>query len=160
MSADCELSVQGYLQQLDLLTYLFTCALVPHGPGRASPGNVRSGMSRSHQYRIHPLSHLAAWSIWFALRVRYDALKVSLLSTVFTLASIQFQSSITGMLKKFTLWSSLSCFQVVGISCASCCSRSVLRFLKPCSVVKPASPMEDFMGHGHVRLVPPLTQCL
>ncbi len=56
---------------------LFDCAVVPHGPGRASPGNVCSGMSRSHQYRIRPLSHLAAWSIWFAL-------SVSLLSSLFT----------------------------------------------------------------------------
>ncbi len=51
-------------------------------------------------------------------------------------------------------------FQVVGISCASCCSRSVLRFLKLGGVVKPAFPVEDFMDHGHVRLVPPLAQCL
>jgi hypothetical protein len=93
-----------------LLTYLFTCAVFPHGPGRVSPGNVRSGMSRSHQYRIRPLSHLAAWSIWFALNVRYAARSVSLLSTLFTSAGIRFQSSITRMLKKFLLWSSLPCF--------------------------------------------------
>ncbi len=73
--------LQSNEKQEVLFTYLLTCAVVPHGPGRASPGNVRSGMSRSHQYRIRPLSHLAAWSIWFALRVRYDARKVSLSST-------------------------------------------------------------------------------
>jgi hypothetical protein len=37
------------------LVYLFTWCVVPHGPGRAFPGNV--------QYRIRQLSHLAAWSI-------------------------------------------------------------------------------------------------
>jgi hypothetical protein len=47
----------------------FTWAVVPRGPGRASLGNIRSGMSRSHQYRIRPHSHLAAWSIWFALNL-------------------------------------------------------------------------------------------
>ncbi len=93
-----------------LLTYLFTCAVVPSGPGRTSLGNDRSGMSRSHQYRIRPISHLAAWSIWFALSVRYFARNVSLLSTLFTSAGIRFQSSITRMLKKFLPWSSLPCF--------------------------------------------------
>jgi hypothetical protein len=53
-----------------LLTYLFTWCVVPHGPGWASSGNVRSGMSCSHHDRIRLISHLAAWSIWFALRVR------------------------------------------------------------------------------------------
>jgi len=47
-------------------------------------------------------------------------------------------------------------FQVLAICCASCCSRSVLRSLKPGRVVKSATPVEDLMDH--VRLVPPLTQ--
>jgi hypothetical protein len=59
------------------ILYLFTWCVVPRGPGRASLGNVRSGMSRYHQYRIRPLSHLAAWSIWFVLSVRYFARNVS-----------------------------------------------------------------------------------
>jgi hypothetical protein len=81
-------------------TYLFTCAVVPRGPGMASLGNVRSGMSRSHQYRIRTFSHLAAWFIWFALSVLYAARNVSLLSTLFTSAGIRFQSFISRMLKK------------------------------------------------------------
>jgi hypothetical protein len=31
-----------------LLTYLFTCGVVPHGPGRASQGTSGPGWSRSH----------------------------------------------------------------------------------------------------------------
>jgi hypothetical protein len=38
-------------------------------------------------------------------------------------------------------------FQVEGIRCTSCCSRSVPRL--PGSVVKPVSPVEDLMDHGH-----------
>ncbi len=84
---------------LCLLTYLFTWSVVPRGPGRASLGNVRSGMSRSLQFWIRQLSHLAAWFIWVALWVLYMALKLSLLSTLFTSAGMLFQSSITRMLK-------------------------------------------------------------
>jgi hypothetical protein len=92
------------------LTYLFTWCVVPRGPGRASLGNVRSGMSRSHLFWIRQLSRLAAWSIWAALWVRYMDLKLSLLSTLFMSAGIRFQSSITRILKKFLLGSSLPCF--------------------------------------------------
>ncbi len=56
--------------------YLFTWCVVSHGPGRASQGKVRSGMSRSPQFWIRQLSHLAAWSIWVALWVLYMALKL------------------------------------------------------------------------------------
>jgi hypothetical protein len=56
--------------------------------------NVRSGISRSRQFWIRQLSHLAAWFIWVALWVLYMALKLSLLSTLLTSAGILFQSSI------------------------------------------------------------------
>jgi hypothetical protein len=111
-----------------LLTYLFICAVVPRGPGRVFLGNVRSGMSRSHQYRILPLSHLAAWSIWFALSVRYFARNVSLLSNLFTFAGIRFQSSITRIPP--LVQAPMLHFKVVGVSCAPCRSRTVLRSLE------------------------------
>ncbi len=69
----------------DAVTRLFTYLLVYL---KCSPpwslGNVRSGMSRSRQFWIRQLSHLAAWFIWVALWVLYMALKLSLLSTLFT----------------------------------------------------------------------------
>jgi hypothetical protein len=63
------LNITNWVTQHDIrsLTYLFTWCVVPHGPGRASPGNLRSGMSRSRQLWIRQLSHLAAWSIWVTL---------------------------------------------------------------------------------------------
>jgi hypothetical protein len=36
------------LSPLETFTYLFTCEVVPHGPGRASRGTSAPGCSRSH----------------------------------------------------------------------------------------------------------------
>ncbi len=37
--------IGGFNKKAKAKTYLFTWCVVPHGPGRSSAGNVRSGMS-------------------------------------------------------------------------------------------------------------------
>jgi hypothetical protein len=119
-------------------------------------------MSRSHQYRIRrsliiwPRGPFGSLSV-FVVMLEMSRFVHSLHISWYTI-SILYNSDAEEIPPLFQ--PPMLHFQVVEISCTSCCSRSVLCFLKPGSVVKPAAAVEDLMDHGHVRLVPPLTQCL
>jgi hypothetical protein len=81
-----------------ILTYLFTCVVIPHGPGRTSKGKSAAGCTllASDGYAHIPLG--AAQLVCSQLHVGLPK-GLAHFFTLFTLAGIFFQLSITSMLK-------------------------------------------------------------
>ncbi len=149
---------QGHHGDAQVVTYLFTCAVVPHGSGRASQGTSAPGCSRSRPVssRSSPLG---------AAQLVSSQLFVGFLENLTLSQFFHFCGNLIPVLNHSQaeqisahVQSSMSHSNVQWVSPSPSWPYAVSCHLKPCLWIQATFALKDFVDHVHITLMSPHLQ--